>query len=233
MLSASFHSLRTFPKRLRRHITQRAHAFQFDHTPYRGVLLRIHFLAPDTALGRLKQAVDLIADTDPISFARLARTLPGGIAAEATNQSAAWYVHASRTCYIGTDTIASGDISDIALCIVHEMCHARLYANGITHDQAQIARIEQVCARRERAFARKLVAHGHEPQAVVDWIQHRLDTFAPDSYAPAARFKTYRKQQLDRVRQLKQTSLPRWLRRALILRTRRNLIANRRATQNL
>ena len=44
----------------------------------------------------------------------------------------------------------------IASVIVHEATHARLFRMGIGYEEGRRARVEQVCLRRELAFAAKL-----------------------------------------------------------------------------
>ncbi len=157
--------------------------------------------------------------------------LPGGIAAEATSYAAAWYNHPTRTCFIGASTILQADVTEIALCILHEMCHARLFTRGIGYDEALRVRVEKVCIRRELQFARKLAAAGHDVDDLIGDIQRHLDHFPPESVTHRSLQRSYRKQVLQRLRLLKRLDVPYWLRRFLILRVRRKLATWRAAAK--
>ena len=221
------------PRRIRIWMVRRAHALQFDHHTHRGALLRIHTAAPDGALALLQKAVDLIADIDPVSHRNIPVYLPGGIAAEATSYASAWYNHPTRTCFIGARTIDTASVIDTALCIVHEMCHARLFARGIGYEEDLRLRVERVCIRRELHFARKLAAKGLDVHDLIAAIEVEVETFQPEQVSNSALRQSHRKQFLQRLRLLKRLDLPHWLRRFLILRARRKITAWRaRPKQN-
>jgi hypothetical protein len=63
----------------------------------------------------------------------------------------------------------------IAAVIVHEATHARLWRCGIGYNEAQRARVEALCIRREIAFANRLP----NGKRVREWAQRTLDNL-PD-----------------------------------------------------
>lgn len=224
--------LAALPRRLHRRLMHWAHAMQFDHTPFRGALLRVHTNAPNGSLDLLKAAVTLIADHDPVSLAHIPTYLPGGIAAEATSYADAWYNRTTQTCFIGARTLADADMYDIASCILHEMCHARLMARGIGYPEGLRVRVEEVCIRRELAFAHRLAAHGHPVKDQITRIAYQLEHITAQHVSHSSRMRAYRKQFLERLRLLKANDVPTWIRRLIILRARRKLAAQRAAEAN-
>lgn len=206
-----------------------AYRMQFDRETYHGIPLQIHFRAPENARAAIVDALDLIARADPVSFANIPTLMPGGIAAEATNYAAAWYNRRSRTCFLGANTVANACTADIALSIIHELSHARLFAHGIGYQETIRVRVEKVCIRRERAFAQKLSALGLDVERLVDQLDHSLSNFAQAHVSDAELAHSGRRQVLERLRLLKDLDTPRWLRRWLVLRARRQMRTSRLA----
>lgn len=227
MLTRLRHMITAPVRRIHRALHRRAHAMLFEHHTHRGVLLRIHISAPDGSLDMLTKAIDCIASTDPLSHRRLPQLLPGGIAAEATTYAAAWYNRSTETCFIGAETLKIGDTLEIALCIIHEMCHARLFEHGIGYEEALRVRVEQVCIRRELAFARKIDTSTNDTTELIDWLKHRQSAEAEHSVSNADLGRFHRRQFLERLRMLKQNDVPKCIRRFIIMRARRRRASNR------
>lgn len=205
-------------------IRERAWRIIHDATSHRGISLHLHFKAPKHAAHAISTALDRIAEVDPISFDRIPHLLPGGIIADATNYAAAWYSIRRKACVIGADTLRIGQTDDLALCIIHEMCHARLWERGIGYDGPALRlRVEEVCIRREMAFARKLEARDITPGYHTDWLAEKLAAVAQSDYSEASFQSRYRRQALQRLRLLRELDTPRWLRRWVVVRARRRM----------
>jgi hypothetical protein len=132
------------------------------------------------ALDRVEAALCLIKTHDRLRYDRLLRdlervwvaVLPGTLGV---------YNEALKACELDPRHVLDEDASAemIAATIVHEATHARLHGAGIAYDEAQRARIEAVCARRELAFARKL-PNGERVRRGAEYL---LDMCAsPDSW---------------------------------------------------
>lgn len=217
--------------RLRGWVREAAWQIMHDTADHRGIPLRLHFKAPKNAATAIAQALDRIAAVDPVSFAHLPNALPGGIIADATNYATAWYSIRRKACVIGASALAKNQTDDLALCIIHEMCHARLWERGIGYDGKNLrAQVERVCIRREQAFARKLEALDVAPGTYTGWLTEKLSLVAERSYSEASFHRRYRRELLQRLRLMRDMRAPRWLRRWTILRTRARLRASRMAS---
>ncbi|MEO0772021.1 MAG: hypothetical protein AAFZ04_02450 [Pseudomonadota bacterium] len=203
---------------------ERAWQILHDTTIHRGIPLHIHAHAPDTSAHVITAALDRIAAVDPISFARIPHLLPGGIIADPTDYAAAWYSIKRKACVIGQHSLRLGHTDDLALSIIHEMCHARLWEAGIGYDAPALrVRVEQVCIRREIAFARKLEAQGVPQGTHTAWLSDKLHEVTQRDYTETRFIQMYRRQYLQRLRLLKSANTPRWLRRLVIAKARRRL----------
>ena len=85
----------------------------------------------------------------PRSAARLGLLLPSSVAS---------FEYRIYTCQIDTRYCLAETTTPelLAAVIVHEATHARLWRRGIRYEEAQRPRIEEICVRREIAFAAKL-----------------------------------------------------------------------------
>src|SRR5262245_15937784 len=111
----------------------------------------------DEVLSRVEGALGLIKTYDRIRYERLVLDLervrvwllPGGSGS---------YKNALRSCELDSRYVLAetSSLEMIASTIVHEATHARLMRRGIGYETELRARVEAVCARRERAFAAKL-----------------------------------------------------------------------------
>lgn len=108
-------------------------------------------------LAPVEHALRLLKQRAPLSFARVTRDLeriwvyllPHGVGE---------YKSSINACLLDERYVAdpSTSIEQIACTIVHEATHARLERCGIEYEEADRARIEAICFRRELAFAVRL-----------------------------------------------------------------------------
>ena len=101
---------------------------------------------------RIEAALFLIRERDPMRLDRLRRDLIGGIQCGMPRQGIAWFYPQSGTCHLEPEYLESGvSIEEIALSIVHEATHARLWKNGFEYEPEIRHRVELICTRRELA----------------------------------------------------------------------------------
>jgi hypothetical protein len=160
---------------------------------------------PEAELRRVTAALDLIKTCDPQRYRRLTRDLErvwvtiiaGG---RAQFDPTIW------TCvldarYVLNETTA---LEEIATSIVHEATHARLYRCGFGYEEGLRSRVEAVCFRRERAFARKL-PNGEQIRELAD---RKLVAYAGQTYWTNEAFHTrYEEGAIEALRYL---HMPRW-----------------------
>jgi hypothetical protein len=130
---------------------------------------------------RVAAALQLIQAFDPIRYRRLVRdlkqiwitTIPG---------AAGRFVKSTSTCelderfVLGEHTVTE----HVASAIVHEATHARLDQQGVGYEEELRDRVEQVCMRRELAFAAKLP----DGASIRQWVEFRQTE--PSDYSDAA-----------------------------------------------
>jgi hypothetical protein len=112
-------------------------------------------IAYDESADRIVEALELIRKFDPVRYNRLrhdvkriwVRVIPVGMA---NFEQSTW------TCNVDPRYMRDQPAEAIAGWIVHEATHARLFRAGIGYEGELRARVEQVCLRRELAFAAKL-----------------------------------------------------------------------------
>ncbi|WP_271541298.1 hypothetical protein [Bradyrhizobium sp. CCBAU 45321] len=113
---------------------------------------------PEQALQRVEAALRLIERFAPLHYQRVKKSL-SRIWVQLVPYGAACYQHSLNACLLDSRVVASETttIEWVASAIVHEATHARLERWGIRYDEAARPRIERICVRRERDFARHLV----------------------------------------------------------------------------
>jgi hypothetical protein len=124
---------------------------------------------PRSHVGRLQDAVDLIAMHDPRWYRRL-RQHVGAIACVYHPYAYATYIPAMRMVTVGDQVMSKYSDGFIASYIVHELTHAR-----IAHCARQAAtrnhpRIERRCYMEQREFVRRLP--GEKP--IFEWLEQLL-----------------------------------------------------------
>lgn len=158
----------------------------------------------DLEIPKLLAALHLIADRDPIRFARLSRDLRG-VAIAGASGNLAQYHHSVRCCVLSHDYLRDETTtpSDVAATIVHEATHARLMLAGFGYEPAIRERIEHICFKAEIAFAERLP----DASEIVSRVERQLAR-DPSIWTDAER----RKRTVAWMRQL---GAPEWLTRHL------------------
>jgi hypothetical protein len=98
-------------------------------------------------------ALQLIVTTDPRRYARIRRDLKRVLL---TLASGGQYLPRLETCRIGIDYVRRSSPLEVAMMIVHEATHARLWRAGYRYEAANRGRIERICVRAETTFAARI-----------------------------------------------------------------------------
>src|SRR6266542_5713544 len=165
------------------------------------------------AFEKVAAALDLIAEYEPRRLRRIARDIQGVWVRRAA-YAPAYYIEALRLCVIDRKFVTPEDTAPamIAVALVHEATHARLFRNKIPYTEAIRPRIEAVCDEQSAAFARRLpdgeslarrILEGR-PADPSHWSNDNLDR----------RLVEARYDEVEAVRQeLEDSDLPPWLKR--------------------
>ncbi|MEM6621533.1 MAG: hypothetical protein AAF674_04840 [Pseudomonadota bacterium] len=194
---------------------------------HRGIVLR--FWEQDKLwISKVHDAIDLIERLDPRTFRLMRRLLEGGIAVDLPQtRSLGWYDDDRKACGLARDYVPKAPVEDIALTIVHETCHARLMHCGIGYTEAERYRVEQVCRRREIAFARLLAKDTADAETLVQDALDRLERMSPEDHTDAAWANRRWRDQLMRLRHQNEMGGPKCLRRLVVRRARNQRSAHR------
>ena len=104
----------------------------------------------------VNEAIDLIATYDPRRYHRIRRDIRYIIVARTPLSEVAEYWPNLRACILDPSFVGSHAAGSIALSIVHEATHARLWKAGVRYGENVRARVERRCILEEIAFARRV-----------------------------------------------------------------------------
>ena len=137
-------------------------------------------------LCRIEAALLLIKRYDRIRYDRLLRDLQR-VWVLLLPSSIASFEYKIYTCEIDTRYCLAETTTPelLATTIVHEATHARLWRHGIRYEEAQRPHIEEICLRREIAFAAKL-PNGEDAR---DQAERTLALCATGAYWTSAAFR--------------------------------------------
>lgn len=188
-------------------LTHRIGEYLFGVREVLGVRVCVLHDEQESALEKVTGALRLLANHEPAALRRLRRDLTGGIRVEPILQNRAQFDPRSFSCQI--ELAAVSDVmssEELALTLVHEATHARLWRLGVRYDEALRTRIEKICIRRELAVAHKLP----DGQQWACWVKRSLaadnQEFLTDR-AFDSRHKKFRWRVFRRIRKL---GLPIW-----------------------
>jgi hypothetical protein len=149
---------------------------------------------------RVETALNLIREHDPVRHGRLIRDLEQ-IWVWAIPGSVGRFRHLGWTCDLDKQFVETTTPDLIASVIVHEATHARLFRMGFGYEEAIRERVEQICLRRELAFAAK-VPNGIDNHGA-EAILHSLPDLSDEGFVQR-RSEDYRALFL-------RNGVPRWL----------------------
>jgi hypothetical protein len=141
---------------------------------------------PEPILRRIEEALSLIKHYDRVRYDRLLRDLQR-VWVLLLASSIAGFEYRIYTCEIDTRFCLAETTTPelLAAVIVHEATHARLRHCGIGYEEAQRPRIEEICLRREIAFAATLP----NGEAARDMAERTLALCATGEYWTSAAFR--------------------------------------------
>ena len=152
------------------------------------------------AFARLLAAFDLIQKHAPVRYAQVTRDV-----ARVLVSGAPWargsFCPASRICELDFEWVidTSTPPEAVAATLIHEAQHARLHRLGFDYTPEIRPRIERLCHRSARNFARRV----GDGQWLVDQLNRQLDR-DPHVYSPAGRWEA-------KAEALAAISLPQWI----------------------
>jgi hypothetical protein len=119
-----------------------------------GLLLSCSSVGADCSefFGKCETALDLIRTYAPHRFSRLLRDVR---VVGLTSRGSSYYEPRLRTVFLDVGVVQR-DSTHMALTLIHEGVHARLYRAGIRNYAKDPGRHEQLCLRQEIAFASRL-----------------------------------------------------------------------------
>ncbi len=131
-------------------IVRLARSFRYD-----GLEIRVFEEADEAREVFLKasDALGLIADRDPADYRRIRRHVSRILF---MSVSGGLYVPRLRTCVISIDYAKRSTALDVAMMIVHEATHARLWSLGCRYTRSAQDWEERTCVKAEIAFASKI-----------------------------------------------------------------------------
>lgn len=164
----------------------------------------------DEAVAKVCSALSLIRSMTPHGYARVRRDFRGILLFGLAGPLGGWN-QAARLCLLDETFVQERSPERIAMTIVHEAMHARLYRHGVTYAEHLRPRIEKLCFRASASFARRLPNSG-ELQA-----ETSRSMAIPDDYWTDAAFT---ERSLERLKTL---SAPTWLKHLVRWRLKRKL----------
>ena len=104
-------------------------------------------------LSKLESALALYALHDARGFDRFCRNVRRFVLVDVPGPE---YVHCVRACMLRAAYVEEASPEQVAMTVVHEGTHARLWSAGFDYAPTRRQRIESICVRAETAFAMKL-----------------------------------------------------------------------------
>lgn len=153
----------------------------------------------DEVVEKIEAALTLIREVEPHRFRRLVRDLGCIVVLRAGGPE---FLPPIRGCLLGQSLVLNNTITGLALMIVHEAAHARLWRRGFSYDPALRSRVERACIGQEIDLAERLP----DAKIVVPWVRKKLDNSS--SWSDESR-ESRRQAELDKL------VLPSWVRRLL------------------
>jgi hypothetical protein len=156
-------------------------------------------LDDDAVFAKIAGAFELLQAHGGHSLDNLRRHTKGVFVWTTAGARGEWHPRASLVVLEQTHVCEDTLPRDIASTLVHESTHALLDGKGFAYSGEQRARIENVCFRRQLAFARRLA----EPGDLVDQAERQLRR-PPSDFSKTA----WRQRSLAKLISL---GVPRWL----------------------
>lgn len=166
----------------------------------------------EPGLRRVEEALGVIKLYDPVQYAHIVRYLER-IWVSLLPIGRACFRSSLKACILDERYVLAPTTTPemIATTIVHEATHARVDHCGIMYREKERVRIEEVCMRRELAFASRLP----QGKSLQEGVEHRIEWYAnkPEYFSNA----NFRQRDIEgRIEALRHLGMPNWLVRAVI-----------------
>jgi hypothetical protein len=137
-----------------------------------------------TALyAKVDQALVVLKTSAPVRFAAVRSDLPGGVLVRGRPDACAHYDPGRGLCEIYVDWLKDPQVTpeEVASTLVHEAQHARLFRLGFSYAPEFQARIERLCYRAERTFAKRLPDATGLVSAADTSMRHGLEAYTREA----------------------------------------------------
>jgi len=158
--------------------------------------------APEDVVEKVSAALRLIRQVSARRYRRMIHDLRRILVSDVGTSS---YSFVTKMCILDLQIVRKKSYGYVALILVHEATHARLYHAGIPTWQSIQGRVERLCVREQIAFASELGEVGWGGAAEMIGALERA--LAVPWWTEARQFET-------RLRVITDSDLPRWLIRA-------------------
>lgn len=159
---------------------------------------------PGEFIERVAASLRLIRSIEPRRYQRIARDLQTLLISDLGVSS---YSFITNVCTLDQRLVRTKSAGTLALAIIHEATHARLYHNGIVTWRRIQGRVERACIHEEIEFTKRLAAAGwHGTAEMIPALQGASND---PSLMERRLFEA-------RASAMEASSLPRWLVRAWI-----------------
>lgn len=118
---------------------------------------------------QIADALQLISDAAPHRYRRLTRELAWVVAVPGADFR---FLPAIQGCLIRAEWLDEVGVVDVALVLVHEATHARLWRRGFSYEPEERERIELLCLRAEAELLHRLGRDG-DAERVIQRIDQR------------------------------------------------------------
>ena len=148
-------------------------------TRHHGVTVGLFLLgdqSPLLLLERVTNALDLIAEVDPRRYRRLQHD---DVRLLVEDGPMCQYLSMTNTCVLSLDAVQNRPREQLALAIIHEAAHARLYRAGVGFERKHQARQERCCVLEQIDFLRRLGALGYIAGQTHGFNTSRMRFLAP------------------------------------------------------
>lgn len=123
----------------------------------------------DDEMKRLRAAFELVAVHDVRRWGRILRDVRQIVLADAGGPE---YIGTIGACLLSVGFVDRVSVIDLALTLVHEASHARLWHARIGRAEEQRDRLERACIRSEKRFAETL--HGRDREMALKTVEGEL-----------------------------------------------------------
>ena len=188
---------------------------------FAGIQLLIDRNEEETSLKAVSDALAMIKVFDLRTFKLIQNNFDRIAVVQKATHARAWYLPDKRACCLRLNYVQNCYADELALSIIHELTHARLCQLGFEYKDPVIFRVEEICIRRELAFARRLEDCGFPCFDHVGTLTKHLEKRSPGLYSEDGFKAKARRDELLGLRHMKTAPCPLCVRGYLVRKVRR------------